>query len=116
MFGFSRANISLGNKDDSSNKDIFGVTDSSETKKYVYDRSGKSSGNADSETVNLGNTEEMNTSNEKKNYDDSKYFTDEDLSWFIGKMSDSEYEEFVKNIENYYDGSINNYEQLLSNA
>ena len=116
MFGFSRANIFLGNKDDSSNKDIFGATNSSETKKYVYDRSGKSSGNADSETVNLGNTEEMNTSNEKNNYDDSKYFTDEDLSWFIGKMSDSEYEEFVKKIENYYDGSINNYEQLLSNA
>ena len=53
MFGFSRANISLGNKDDSSNKDIFGVSDSSTTKKYVWDNSERSSTNVDVENVDL---------------------------------------------------------------
>ena len=42
--------------------------------------------------------------------------TAEDLEFFIGKMSDKEYADFVKEIENYYDDSIKSYEKLLSNA
>ena len=42
--------------------------------------------------------------------------TAEDLEFFIGKMSDKEYADFAKEIENYYDDSIKSYEKLLSNA